>query len=317
MAMDKINNTRAVIYLNRHAHGARGLRRWARIETALAQKMAYTLIETGNEASEQILIAIERGERWFVAAGGDGTLHALINDLVRLKGSAPLQEFCLGAIGLGSSNDFHKPFSHLHLGIPLRLNRQTPTLRDVGRARFTTPDGSTVERHFLVSASLGAVAEANAFFNREDWLLRRLKTRLTDVAIGYAALKTLLRYQNISLNLHMTHHTSHYETTNLSVLKTPYLSGAFHYDTPVFPNDGRFSVNLAEGLSRIGALKQLFHLVKGQFRAQPGCHDWHVACLTVEAAAPAALEMDGEIYACRTVTFDVLPEQIHVAEAGF
>ena len=307
---------RAVVYLNGHAHGALGRQRWGTVESALAARFDLMLIDTGPDAFEQLANAIQQGNRFFVAAGGDGTTHALVNDLLRCKSNIPLEEFCLGAIGLGSSNDFHKPFGPGHAGIPLRMNVHNQCLRDLGRAQITGREGIVTARYFVVSASLGAVAEANAFFNQGDWILRRLKAHLTDGAITYAALRTLLRYRSIPMMLRVAGQTRDYEVTNLSVLKTAYLSGAFRYDTPVFPDDGKLSVNLAEGLTRTQILKQLYNLSKGRFRGQPGCHDWHVAECSVETTGIISLELDGEVYDCSSVTFDVLPEKIRLAGPG-
>jgi diacylglycerol kinase family enzyme len=70
---------------------------------------------------------LERGETDFVAAGGDGTVNAVVSALVENASPDALRRIRLGAVGLGSSNDFHKPLSedrsidkrHLHIGLHL------------------------------------------------------------------------------------------------------------------------------------------------------------------------------------------------------
>ncbi len=54
--------------------------------------------------------------------GGDGTVHALVEALALAPRRPPLDHLTLGAVGLGSSNDFHKPVGRRVGGVPVRLS---------------------------------------------------------------------------------------------------------------------------------------------------------------------------------------------------
>ncbi len=151
--------------------------------------------------AESIGEALDRGERHFVAAGGDGTVNLLLNTLLALK---PEREtgLAVGAIALGSSNDFHKPVQPWQCtgGISCKIDFSAATPRDVVHVSYSGKGGEAC-RFFLINASAGLTAEANAFFNNTDRLLGWLKQRYTDPAILYAAIRTILRYRNEEMTL--------------------------------------------------------------------------------------------------------------------
>jgi diacylglycerol kinase family enzyme len=163
-----------------------------------------------------------------------------------------------------------------------------------------------------VSASLGATAKANAFFGDGDLLLRALKRSASEAAILYAALRTLARHRNLRARLRLPQSTEDVPLSNLSVSKTPYLSGNLRYDTPVGPADGLFAVNLFYGLSRPQLLRALAGLARGRFAGRPGTQHWSVDRLEVEVDGETVLELDGEVHAARRVAFDLLPERMNV-----
>jgi diacylglycerol kinase family enzyme len=187
-------------------------------------------------------------------------------------------------------------------------------LRDVARARYENGTGGWRERLFLVSASLGVTAGANALFNEgRDRVLRLLKPRWVDGAVVYAALAALCRHENVAARLGLPGGEEEaVALSNLSVLKTPHLSGCLRYDTPVEPDSGRLAVNLCEGMSRSQLAGVLADLLRGRFRGRRSTRHWTVERLRVDLASPAPLELDGELVTARRVLFDVLPERIAV-----
>jgi diacylglycerol kinase family enzyme len=166
------------------------------------------------------------------------------------------------------------------------------------------------ERAFLVSASLGVTAAANAFFNRGDALLHALRRRWTAGAIAYAGLHEILRGRGVSLSLVLPGTRERVRAASLSVLKTKNLAGGLAFDTPVAPDDGALAVNVIEDRGRLATLRMLLGLAHGRFAGRPGARHWSVPELVVEAEAPIPLEIDGEVVLARRARFDVLAERI-------
>jgi diacylglycerol kinase (ATP) len=313
---------RALVVLNPSAGGGRAARRWKTVQPELRRRLArYDIVTSSSEASldRAVQSALREGVRLFVAAGGDGTVSGLVNALGRIRRAAssrsPWSEILLGAVGLGSSNDFHKPRSSAARWwpVPLRIDACAVSSRDLCVARFVTPDGTPRTRFFVVSASLGAVAAANAYFNRGDGVLRLLKAIWTGGAIGYAALASLLGHRGFEACLHLPGEgRRQLRVNNLSVLKTPHLSGGLRFDSSVAPDDGRLSIHLCAGMTRAQLAWTFFDLCRGRFAGAPGRHSFSSPSLHVACDGPVPLELDGEVVLAREVSFEVLPEKLRV-----
>lgn len=297
---------RALVLLNPNARHGQGCERYASVKWAVDLRFDAKVVQTeqaGNDAP--IRAALASGVRTFVAAGGDGTVNAVIDALVRLRGDIPLEDLTLGAVGLGSSNDAHKPNACEIEGIPLRLDVAGAEPRDVGFARW---DGG--ERAFLVSASLGVTAAANGLFNRGDPVLRTLKRWWVDGAITWAAVRMLFGWHNVAATLVVDGESTAIALTNLGVAKTPWLSGGLRYDTPIEPR--RFAVNLCEDMGRWRTLRTLGALACGRFAGLPGTRSWSARGASLVLSGPCDLELDGEVVQASRVQFELLPERIRL-----
>lgn len=272
-----------LVVLNPNAHGGQARARW--------QRVAH-LVE-GAVTEADCRGAVARGCRSFIAAGGDGTVNAVLNAIVECKGGRPLEEFTLGAVGLGSSNDFHKPFQRVVGGIPLRIDAAGGALRDVGIVRW-----GDHARCFLLGVSFGTAARGNALFNRNDGWLKR---HWTGGAIAYAALRAIAEHRNVEAK-------EQEAFASLSVMKSQYLSGSFRFDTPVAPDDGLFAVNICGAMGRLGLLRVLYNLQHGRFAGATR----RAASVTIETEAPIPAEIDGEIVEGSRFEITLLPERIRV-----
>jgi diacylglycerol kinase (ATP) len=304
----------AFVLLNPAAGSGRTRRRWATVAPVIAAACEPRVVELDAAGAWEAAArqALGEGVRLFLAAGGDGTVGTLADALVRLRGTVALPALTLGAAGLGSSNDFHKPFARVQARVPLRIGRPGAR-RDVCRARFTAAEGPPRERHFLVSASLGLAARANAFFSGGDRLQGWLRGRWTAGAILYAAQHTLVRHRNLEARLQLAGgHSYSCALTNLSVGKTAWVSGGFRYDTSVAPDDGLLAANLCEGMTRTAAGRALADLARGRFQGRPGRRHWQLSRLEVELPEPTVLELDGELFAARRVSFETLPDRLQL-----
>jgi diacylglycerol kinase (ATP) len=297
---------RSLVLLNPNARRGQGRERYTAVKSEIERVFDARVVETdpaGNDGP--IRAALADGIRIFVAAGGDGTVNAVIDALVRLRETIALDDLTLGAVGLGSSNDAHKPIEREIAGIPVRIDAERAVPRDVGIARW---DGG--ERAFLVSASVGLTAAANGLFNREDPVLRHLKRWWVDGAIAWAALRTIAVWRNLPATLVLDGKAVAIALTNLGIAKTPWLSGGLHYDTPVEP--GRFAVNLCENMGRLRTLRTFAALARGRFVGLPGTRSWSAPAASVVLDGPHELELDGEIIRASRVTFELLPGRIRL-----
>jgi diacylglycerol kinase family enzyme len=104
--------------------------------------------------------------------------------------------------------------------------------------------------------------------------------------------------------------------TNLSVLRTPWLSGGLHYDLPVAGDDGRFVVALAHDRTVINRLGLLMALSRGRFVGRPGTRCWSATDARVDLDGVADLEIDGEVVRARSAHFTLHSCPIRICGPG-
>ena len=304
---------RALVIVNPRARRGAAVRRYARIraEVEAGFRVRHALLDASGEWLHALDEARREGFERVVAVGGDGTVNAVANALLS-DGVRASSGVTLGAVGLGSSNDFHKPVRSRARGIPIRVG--APVGRDVGLATWEDARGVRHARWFIVSASIGLTARANRRFSRDRGLARWLGARSVDAAIGVAALRALYRHENLRARLRaaMDVPERDVDLSNLGVMLTPYLAGAFRYDTATPPGNGCFALHLCEGMTRLGLVRAMADLLRGRFARSPGTASWSSDALAVDLDHEDDLELDGELFRARSVRFEAFPRALAV-----
>jgi diacylglycerol kinase family enzyme len=307
-----------VVFVNNNAAGGNGLRKWQTIREYLESRLGHprVYILNGRDATTRIIQhELGSGETRFVAAGGDGTVNVIANTLMEIASPAQRNRIHLGAIGIGSSNDFHKPLRRNALldGVPLAINFDHARRRDVGCLTYVD-QGKLRQRHFLVNASIGLTANANAFFNAPDPALSVLKRRSTEGAILYSALRTIFRHRNTPVRI-QSEQRMHQDVrlTNLGIIKNPWFSGNLSYGGVAEYDNGTLDVYLCHSMKPGALVHLLRNLQRGVFPQSGGKTDvWRTESVTVSAAEPFAVEFDGEIVHTHRARFDVVPRCLRV-----
>lgn len=306
-----------IVFLNSRAAGGTALKKWRKIESEFICRFRPHRIhmpQSVDALSQLVRQAVENGEKDFVAAGGDGMVNALLNCICEVAHTDELPGIRLGAVGLGSSNDFHKPFRKAQVvgDVPCMVDFGNAYLRDIGCLTYGE-NGQRIQRYFFTNASGGLTAEANRFFNHPTVILELLKRLSTGAAIFYAALRTILLYRNFDCTIQVGQNEPLTTVlTNLAVMKSPHVSGNLLYDTPVAPDDGAFAINLSERMSKLELLHLLYSLSRGKFTHLRHTRSWTQPSITISCTAPMAVEYDGEIVTTRSAKFTVLRKHIQV-----
>ncbi len=305
------------IFLNPTCHFGKGLEKWEKISLEMQQSSSFTIDELQSPESLEDLLQerIMTGEKVFITAGGDGTVNLLANALMKREGHN--RQFALGAIGLGGSNDFHKPFrAHSQIkGIPVRLNWQKAVPSDIIRVRFKNSIGNILTRHSIINCSIGITAQANAFCNSRTRSVESLRRISVEASVIYCALKTLLKYANIPCTLEIQNgEKSEFPVTNLGIIKNPHFAGGLCYGTDIKPDDGRLGVHLVFGMGKFEVIKTMVSLYKHRFPQHAKTKTWFTPELVVECGDPFDLEIDGEVVSTDWVKFDLLNKALRICQ---
>lgn len=305
-----------LILLNPSACGGNALRKWkmARDSIQLRNNPYKIHFLNGNFINSRVILsAINKGERKFVAAGGDGTINYLLNFFINNIKPKTLNEITLGTIGVGSSNDFHKPFNHTTKEfIPLKIDFSNVGIRDVGYISIIEGN-HTKMKYFLINASIGLTAEANHFFNNPNVFLEWLKKKNTSAAIYYSALKTIISYSAFEATIECPIQ-GQFKTnlTNIGLVKNPYFSGNLSYNSPINYENGFLNVHLSKNCSWFDAITLLCSLSKKKNGSKKKINSWTTKEVSIRAGNPFHIEYDGEIVMAKSVKFGILTNKIKV-----
>ncbi|MCA9102277.1 MAG: hypothetical protein KDA63_14040 [Planctomycetales bacterium] len=260
-----------------------------------------------GEATQITHRAYADGRRRFIAVGGDGTSHEVVNGLLPEAleaGESPNARPLLAFLPLGTGNSFLRDFSadpRAHGMQALREGRRQPC--DILRLRHDEGD-----IYSLNLISMGLTARAASITNR------RLKPfGSTGYLIALLGCLARMRYYALPFRLDDDPVVEDRTTLVLSFNNSKYTGGAMMIAPDANFQDGLIEVVRLGAVGRLGALRHLPGIYDGSHMRHPLA--WRHSARSVELLfdAPTETVVDGEVMqlVCRRV--DVLPAAIDVA----
>ena len=304
-----------IILLNKNSGGGTALRKWNRIyrKLNLNGSTKTSIVGVNGSTYKFIEDSIKKGETDFVIAGGDGSINYFLNRVMNSVEPDILKQIIIGTVGIGSSNDFHKPFhpNNTIRNVPYKINFKDAVLRDVGCLLYEK-DKKTFKKYFLINASLGITAEGNNLFNNPDFILRYLKKMSTQSAITYAVIKNILSYKNFKVTIGGYNESFTANISNMGILKSAFFTGKLRYQSDPLPDNGLFDVHLYESLSKVKLLNLFYNLSKGKSDTSFNKKFWKADRIKISSETEFAVEFDGEVITTKSAEFSVIPELIKV-----
>lgn len=253
---------------------------------------------------------VNKGLRYIISAGGDGTANMILNALL-FEPKIVMSELNIGFIGLGSSNDLLKPVSRMIKDIPVKIDANNVMPVDLGLASFMDEDQKPNKRLFMGNSSIGVGASANRLFNKEDFVIRKLKSRWTNLAILYTTIKSIFNFKNYPLYMKYEGLEQELMISYLAVIKTRHISGNMRFDQKILSNDGRLGLNFCENMNKLELMLVLKDLQKGVFTGRKKRHSCFVKELLIKSKVLIPIEFDGEVKMAKEVSYSILPGAIN------
>jgi len=308
---------RTAVLINYSANYHTGKKKWLRIRDEITSQLPgntiYIPYEIPFNTKECLNTLIrDEGVRCIISAGGDGSINNILNGLVEITGERS-NEYCLGAIGLGSSNDFLKPVTTEIRGIPVKIHPDNYILSDIGKVTYMNENNEAGSRLFIINASIGITADANLLFNQGDLFIRNMKSRFVGLTILYTALKTLASYRNKEVTIRDNGKSEKLRVANVSITKSPYISGSFHYDHCPARDSGQLGFHCSGDMTRWEIIKTLRDLSKGKYSGVEKRETVYLENIRISSDLSIALETDGEVQLGREFAFSIIPGAICLA----
>lgn len=234
-----------------------------------------------------------------VAAGGDGTVHEVVNGLLA---DGPGEDVpALGVVPLGSGCDYAKTFdipADLAGAVERLLAPGDARAVDVGRARVRR-DGAETTRLFANIAEVGIGPECVARAARMP--------RFLGPAMYFAAfVATLPRFEVRRASIRMDAAVYEGPLMNLVVANGRVFGGGMRVAPSAAPDDGLFDVQVHFG-SKPDYVRGIPKVYRGTHLPHPRIREERAARVRVDSTVPALVEADGEVLGTTPASFDVLP----------
>lgn len=289
-----------LVIVNPKAGRGRGSRE---IRTALENAQMDAVVSTTDGRGHAIALASSAREQGFdlvVAAGGDGTVHEVVNGLLA-DGPGP-DTPVLGVVPLGSGCDYAKTFDIPNdVGAAVsRLASDAPVrMVDVGEVTF-----GGERRYFANIAEVGVgpeVVERAA----------RLPRVLGGAVYFLGFWLTLPRFRRRTAHVLMGERTYDGPLTNLVVAVGRVYGGGMRIAPQADPSDGLFDVQIHLG-SKLDFVRAIPKVYKGTHVPHPRIREERAATVEVVCDPPALIEADGEVLGRTPATFRTLPAALRL-----
>jgi len=306
---------RPLVVVNPRAGGGRAGRTFAQVREVLERRLGpidAALTMHGGHAIDLAREGSREGRTVVVAAGGDGTLHEVVNGVLDAGGHASV-----GYIGLGTGGDFART-----LGIAHRLDRYVDAiargkerLLDVGRVSYCAPGGGVRSRWFvnIVSAGMGGLVDRHvaettkALGGKAAYLLASVRA-LVECRRGKIACETVLG---------TTRETRVVDAYVIAICNGRYFGGGMHVAPMAKPDDGRFDMVSIDAPSKLAFAAYSRRIYDGSHLSTEGVS--HFACdrvrvdLQNEAARSVfLLDVDGEPLGGLPIDVELVPRALRM-----
>jgi diacylglycerol kinase (ATP) len=231
-----------------------------------------------------------------VVVGGDGTINEAVNGLAG-RGAE------LAVLPAGTAEDFGT--TH---GIPGRFDDAVRVAvagerRTIDLGRVTTSAG---ERWFANVASVGM---SGAVAARANGMSKALGGRAT---FYYALVREFVRWRNTEVTVALDDAERRAAMHDVIVANGRWHGGGMKLAPEAEPDDGLFDVILIGDVTKIDFVTTSPKLYSGRYTAHPKVEVLRSGTVSVDAARPLPVELDGEPSGTTPARFEIVPGALGV-----
>ena len=230
--------------------------------------------------------AAEGGAEQLVVVGGDGTVHEVVDGLMRAGLAGQVE---LSVLPLGTGRDFARS-----MRIPRRLDAAIAVARsgrvrtvDVGRAEYTA-EGRSVEAYFANFAGAGI---SGGIARRANTTTKALGGRLSFL---WATIAVFSRWHAAEMSLELDGEARRARLFEALAMNGDYTAGGMWAAPQAQPDDGRFDIVLIGDFSKPEFATTFPKIYRGRHVSHPKVEILRARSLRVDAPTPLPIVLDGE-----------------------
>jgi diacylglycerol kinase (ATP) len=271
-----------------------------------ALKLDYRIVETDRRghAIDLAREALDRGERFLVAVGGDGTVHEVVNGMIE-EGRPLAEDAVLGVVAAGSGCDFVRTF-----GLPGDAVRAVRHLAgdnvyklDIIKAEYDG-EGRRLTRYVpnIAEVGLGASVVVRA---------ERLPRRLGRSRYFLSFWLSVGKYRPAGVTVRADRKEFSGKANNVVIANCQFFGGGMKISPRSYPGDGILDVQITTG-PKSEAFTLLPKVYRGEHVPHPHIKEMRGRVIEVNCERPLPIEGDGEVLGTTPATFTVLPQVLRL-----
>jgi diacylglycerol kinase (ATP) len=245
--------------------------------------------------------AYNQGYRRFLAVGGDGTAHEILNGV--FAGRTSVERVALGFLPLGTGNSFLRDFAKDGADASMQAlleNRKRP----VDLIRLTHAAGEIYSFNLL---SVGFTADVAALTNRMFKPFGHL-----GYLLGVFVRVVQLRRRSFALRCDDDREWDERRSLFLTFNNSKYTGGTMLIAPNADPTDGLIEFVRWGPIGRLGLLRMLPRLYDGTHIAHPLASRRAVRHVEFNLNAPVDVMIDGEVATLECRSLDILPAAVEI-----
>lgn len=277
------------------------------VESALRERgIDYEIRKTEHRghATEIARDVVSSGGRFVVAMGGDGTVHEVVNGMMK-DDKAIDPDAVLGVVAAGTGSDFIKTF-----GLPAQprdavrhLDGGESFLIDIGKITYMQ-DGVEVVRYFpnIAEVGLGAACVARA---------EKLPRWLGPTVYLVAFWLTMRKHKAAQVVIDVVDRKYEGLMNNMVVANGQFFGGGMKIAPKAAPTDGLLDIQVEHARKR-EAIAMMPKVFKGQHVPHPDIEEYKRVRCSITSERPLPIEADGEVLGTTPASFEVISEAIQL-----
>lgn len=289
------------VIINPEAGSGKALKQWPSIQNQLKEQgfnFEFSLTEITNQNNTIIENAIKKGFTKFISIGGDGTLHQVVNAIMKQKIISP-NLIKVGIIPIGTGNDWAK-----HYNIPTKISLAISTIKrnhiltqDIGKITFLNTKNAP--EFFVNIAGIGF----DAFVAKSTQKLKRFG------AFSYiiSALLGMFKFKNFNIKVVTPNKTIVSKSLMTLIGLCEYSGGKMKLTNSPDPKDGLFDISIIENVSKWEIIKHISKLYTGNLHKVKKVKMFKSESILIDIPNTKNLfiQADGEVFKAENINISI------------
>jgi len=301
------------VVVNPAAAGGGAGKHWPKISRELQAALGpfdSALSTKPGEVTTLVRGAIAAGAKSVIAVGGDGTVNEAVNGFCNGE-SAPANDVTFGFVMYGTGGDFRRSFD-LPKGVQAaieNLKHGRTQIIDLGRLRYTGPDGAPALRWFNNISSFGFSGEVVRAVNAA----RYSKMLGGKFSFLWNSFLELRKYQGCKVEITIDGETVSENVCTAAICNGRYFGGGMKMAPNAALDDGHFDVVVVRQEPRL-TIFDMRLLYSGAHIDHPNVSVFRGRRVEAKPVSnvPIYLDVEGEAPGSLPATFEIVPKALRV-----